>query len=177
MPSEFVNESVAILERTPVVVDSLLRGLAEPWSRVNEGAETWSPFDVVGHYIHGEKTDWIPRIEIILTHGEQVPFTPFDRFAQFRDSQGKSMVQLLDEFKALRKESLKNFAALNIDDAKLKKTGMHPELGRVTLKNLIASWVVHDLNHLNQINRVMAKRYKKELGPWTVYLSIVQDKK
>jgi len=176
MSTSFLHECSAILSRTPAVVDTMLRGLPEAWTSANEGPQTWSAFDIVGHFIHGEKTDWVPRVQTILTHGESIPFTPFDRFAQFRDSQGKTLHQLLDEFTALRKANIHTFEGLNITEAQLARTGMHPEFGSVTLKQLIATWVVHDLNHLNQINRVMATRFKESIGPWTEYILISREK-
>jgi len=174
MSGSFLRECIAVLSRTPAVADTLLRGLHESWTNANEGPETWSPFDVVGHLIHGEKTDWVPRVEIILAHGESVPFTPFDRFAQFRDSKGKTLGQLLDEFATLRKANIEKVESLNITEAQLALTGIHPMFGSVTLKQLFATWVTHDLNHLNQINRVMAKRYKETVGPWQEFILIVQ---
>ena len=176
MSEPFLHECISILTRTPAVLDNQLRGLPEPWITANEGPETWSPYDVVGHLIHGEKTDWMPRIETILTHGESVTFTPFDRFAQTRDSQGKTLEQLLDEFTVLRKANIEELTRLNITAEKLALAGTHPTFGRVTLKQLIATWVTHDLNHLNQINRVMAGRYKQTVGPWVQYLLILQEK-
>jgi len=174
MSESFLNECLSILSRTPIVVDSMLRGLPDAWTTANEGLETWSPYDVVGHLIHGEKTDWIPRVETILARGESVPFTPFDRFAHSRDSVDKPLEQLLDEFAALRKANIVKIESLSISDGQLALTGIHPEFGRVTLKQLIATWVTHDLNHLNQINRVMSIRYKEAVGPWIKYLSILQ---
>jgi hypothetical protein len=173
MTEIFIQESVAILTRTPGVLNALLRDLPETWYRATEGPETWSPYDCLGHLIHGEKTDWMPRLFLILKHGERVPFEPFDRFAQFRDSAGKSLPQLLQEFASQRERNLQELDRLHIGAAHLKLTGTHPDFGRVTLKELIATWVVHDLNHLNQANLVMAKRYGDQVGPWVPYLSIL----
>lgn len=165
-------ESLEILERTPKVLRGLLQGISDDWILNNEGDETWSPFDVVGHLIHGEKTDWIPRAKIILEHGTSQAFEPFDRFAQFEMSKGKTLNDLLDEFENLRTQNIAEYKSLNIE-ANLDKKGKHPELGEVTLRNLLSSWVVHDLGHLSQITRVMAKQYTKEVGIWTEYMGIL----
>lgn len=167
-----LQKSILVLERTPAVLKTLLQNLPEDWTTPNEGPETWSPYDVVGHLIHGEKTDWIPRAKIILEHGEEKPFEPFDRFAQFENSKGKSLNELLDEFENLRKANLTALKSLNVA-VNLEKKGKHPELGVVTLKNLLSSWVVHDLGHISQITRVMAKQYKEEVGIWTKYMGIL----
>ncbi|WP_424961162.1 DinB family protein [Ekhidna sp.] len=166
--------SIEILDRTPLVLKTLLQNLPEDWTTPNEGPDTWSPYDVVGHLIQGEKKDWIPRAKIILTHGESVPFTPFDRFAQFEESKGKTLNQLLEEFERLRAENITALKSLNISSEDLMKTGMHPGLGQVTLENLLASWVVHDFGHINQISRVMAKQYINEVGPWTEYMGVLK---
>lgn len=162
-----------ILERTPRVLSSLLRGLDENWVMNNEGADTFSPFDVVGHLLHGEKTDWAIRIRRILEHGTAMPFEPYDRFAQYEESKGKNLIQLLDEFEKLRNENLQWLKSLELNEADLDKKGMHPSLGEVTLRNLMATWVVHDLTHIAQITRVMAKQYKEEIGPWTEFFRIL----
>nr|WP_299174499.1 DinB family protein [uncultured Allomuricauda sp.] len=172
-----LEESIQILAKTPLIISNLLKGLPEAWVMTNEGGDTWSPFDVVGHLIHGEKTDWIPRTLIILSETENKAFEPFDRFAQFKNSKGKNLEQLLLEFSELRIENLKKLKALPIDEMTLVKTGVHPEFGPVTLKQLLAAWVVHDLGHINQISRVLAKNYKVESGPWPKYLAILQEKK
>jgi hypothetical protein len=168
-----LDEAVAILTRTPAALDALLRGLPDGWLAAHEGGDTWSPFDVVGHLIHGERTDWVPRARIILDRGEAQPFDPFDRFAQFAESTGKPLATLLDEFAALRAQSLRDLAALRLTDADLERRGRHPELGVVTLRQLLATWVVHDLDHLMQISRVMARQYTDEAGPWRAYLRIL----
>jgi hypothetical protein len=168
-----MDEAVAVLERTPAALDALLRGLPDGWIAANEGAGTWSPFDVVGHLIHGERTDWLPRARIILEHGETRAFDQFDRFAQFRDSDGRSLDALLDEFAALRRRSLDALAALALTEADLDRRGGHPELGVVTLRNLLATWVAHDLDHVSQVARVMARQYAEEVGPWSRYLRII----
>lgn len=166
-------EAVAVLERTPKVLDAWLRGLPEGWARQNEGGETWSPYDVVGHLIHGEVTDWIPRARRILEHGESKPFDKFDRLAQFRESKGKSLEELLDRFAELRAETLRELQGLKLDlDAK----GRHQALGTVTMRNLLATWVAHDLTHLNQISRVMAHQYREEVGPWVEYLGVLKNR-
>jgi hypothetical protein len=171
-----LGASAALLARTPAVLDAWLRGLPEAWTTANEGPGTWSAFDIVGHLIHGEKTDWLPRARIILAHGEARPFEPFDRFAQERDSEGKTLDALLDEFAALRAANLVALDALGLREADLDRRGTHPALGTVTLGQLLATWVAHDLGHLAQIARVMAKRYRDEIGPWTAYLPIVSDR-
>ena len=167
-------ETVAVLTRTPATLDVLLRGMPNIWVHSNEGKETWSPFDIVGHLIVGERTDWIPRARIILEKGEARPFDPFDRFAQSRESQGKSLEQLLDEFARLRKENLAALQALNIQQEDLTRRGTHPSLGVVRLSELLATWAVHDLTHLHQLSRVMAHQYRDAVGPWNVYLGVLK---
>jgi len=174
-----LDETAAVLSRTPATLDALLRGLPNVWARSNEGRthhgkDTWSPFDIVGHLIVGERTDWIPRARIILKHGEARPFDPFDRLAQIKESQGKSLEQLLDEFARLRKENLAALGALNLHPHDLTRHGMHPELGAVTLSELLATWAVHDLTHLHQISRVMAHQYRDAVGPWSAYLGVLK---
>lgn len=163
-----------ILRRTPSTLNAMLRDLPEPWLVHNEGPETWSPYDIVGHLIHGDETDWIPRAKIILDHGETRPFEPFDRVAMFEESKGKSIAELLDTFARLRAENLRELKQLNLTTQLLEKRGMHPELGVVTLKQLLATWVAHDLGHIRQVVRVMAKQYRDEVGPWKAYLSILE---
>lgn len=167
------EKSYQVLERTPTVLKTLLDGLDESWVMSNEGLETFSPFDVLGHLIHGEKTDWAARTKIILELGTAKPFTPWDRFAQYEASKGKTLQQLLNEFAQLRKENLNWLRSLNLGDEDLNKKGVHPALGEVTLKNLLATWVVHDLTHIAQITRVMAKQYKEEMGPWPEFFRIL----
>ena len=169
-----LHHAIQILERTPNVLNVLLRDLDANWTSSNEGLETWSPYDIIGHFIHGELTDWIPRAEIILSDKADKSFTPFDRFAQFQNSKGKTLDQLLDEFAYLRKRNLEKLNAFNLADGDLDKTGIHPDFGAVTLRQLLSTWVVHDLNHLGQIERVMAKQYYEEVGPWVPYLKILQ---
>ena len=168
-----MEEGVAILARTPTTLDALLRGLPDGWVAAHEGGDTWSPFDVVGHLIHGERTDWIPRARIILEHGETKPFEKFDRLAQFAESEGRTLASLLDEFAALRQDNLRTLESLRLTDADLDRRGRHPELGVVTLRQLLATWVAHDLDHIVQISRVLARQYSDEVGPWRAYLRII----
>lgn len=168
-----VTTAVAVLERTPHALRAMLTGLGSEWIDANEGTETWSPYDNVGHLIHGERTDWIPRAQIILAQGENRRFTPFDRFAQFRESKGKALADLLDEFSNLRSANLATLAGWKLSDEQLALKGEHPELGTVTLRQLLSAWVVHDLGHIAQIARVMAKQYRDAVGPWRVYLPVL----
>jgi hypothetical protein len=164
---------VAVLQRTPWTLRTMLSGLPGEWITATEGPDTWSPYDIVGHLVHGERTDWIPRAEIILAQGENRRFTPFDRFAQFRESQGKSLEDLLDEFAQLRAEGLAQLREWRLTAAELSLEGEHPELGSVTLQQLLATWVAHDLGHIAQASRVMAKQYREAIGPWRAYLTIM----
>lgn len=173
-----LSETTAILARTPATLDALLRSLPNTWVRGNEGLgkdgkPTWSPFDIVGHLIVGERTDWMPRARIILESGEARPFQPFDRFAQEKETQGKYIDQLLDEFASLRKENLVALKAMNLQPEELARRGKHPELGVVTLSELLATWAVHDLTHLHQLSRVMAHQYRDAVGPWKAYLGVL----
>jgi hypothetical protein len=165
--------SIEILSRTPATLRALLGGVSENWTRANYGEDTFSPYDVVGHLIHGEKTDWITRARWIMEKGVREPFPPFDRFAQERESVGKDMATLLGEFDALRMQSLVDLKALRMDEGTLGLVGRHPTLGTVTMKELIATWVVHDLDHLAQIARALAWQYKDEVGAWRAYLPIL----
>ncbi|MGB0715179.1 MAG: DinB family protein [Phycisphaerae bacterium] len=169
-----ISEAVNILTRTPRVVRTMLADLPEPWVMNNYGQDTWSPFDIVGHLIHGERTDWIPRARIILDKGEEQPFEPFDRFAQYEDSKGKSMADLLSLFEELREQTLHDLKLLKLDDAMLARTGTHPALGTVKMSELLAAWVAHDLNHIAQISKALAFQYAEEVGPWRQYLSILR---
>jgi hypothetical protein len=166
-------EAVAVLTRTPAALDALLRGLPDGWIAATEGGDTWSPFDVIGHLIHGERTDWMPRVKMILAHGQTRAFEPFDRFAQFAASEGRTLPSLLDEFASLRRDNLSELAARRLTEADLDRRGQHPELGVVTLRELLSTWVAHDLDHLVQIARVLAGRYSDEVGPWRAYLRII----
>ncbi|HET7903854.1 MAG TPA: DinB family protein [Candidatus Eisenbacteria bacterium] len=168
-----LDEAAAILSRTPGILRAWLSGLPDAWTTATEGPGTWSAFDVVGHLIHGERTDWLPRAEHLLEHGESLAFPVFDRTAMFDASKGKSLAQLLDTFDALRSANLALLRSKALTEADLDRRGRHPEFGPVTLRQHLATWVAHDLSHLAQIARVMAKRYEKEVGPWTAYLSIL----
>ncbi len=171
-----VRQTIEILERTPATLRSLLGELSEPWTAQNEGPDTWSPFDIVGHLSHGEETAWIQRAKIILEHGESVPFEPFDRFAMIEKSEGKTMGQLLDEFEILRQRNLQTLREFKLTPDQLELRGTHPALGTVTLAQLIATWAVHDLTHIAQIARVMAKQYGEAVGPWGEYLPVLRDR-
>lgn len=168
-----LERSIEILSRTPATLRALLGGLPESWTMADCGPETFSPFDVVGHLIHGERTDWIARMHWILEKGVRESFPPFDRFAQQRESRGKSLATLLEEFEALRAESLRALRAQNLDEGALGLVGRHPALGAVTLRELLATWVVHDLNHLAQIAKALAFQYRGEVGAWRAYLPIL----
>jgi len=168
-----LDHAIPVLTRTPRVLDTLLRDLPEPWIRGTEGPETWSPYDVVGHLIQGERTDWMPRVEHLLTHGETKPFKPFDRFAQFEASRGQTLAQLLDTFAELRAQNLRKLTELELGEIDLERPGTHPALGRVTLGQLLATWVAHDLDHIVQVSRVMGKQYSEAVGPWAQYLRII----
>lgn len=169
-----LERACEILERTPAVLDTLLCGLPDEWVMPNEGPETFSPYDVVGHLIHGEKTDWTARIRRIQEFGNTKPFDKYDRFAQYEESKGRSLQQLLDEFAVLRKENMVWFRSLDLTEGDLDRKGLHPVLGEVTLRNLLATWVVHDLTHISQITRVMAKQYKNDMGPWPQFFRILE---
>jgi len=170
-----LEKSIEILERTPDVINTLLQNISDEWTTNNEGGESWSAYDIVGHLIHGELTDWIPRADIILSDNPNKAFTAFNRFAQFDESKGKSLQQLLDEFKLLRKKNIEHLKSKKITADALELQGIHPAFGEVTLAQLLSTWVVHDLNHIAQISRVMAKQYKEAVGPWTAYLRILQS--
>lgn len=168
-----LRETISLLRRTPAVLDALLRDLPNNWTLRNEGSETWSPHDVVGHLIHGERTNWMPRARIILEYGETKAFEPFGRTAQFRRSGESSLAELLDEFARLRSENLNALDALRIGRDDLERRGRHPALGVVTLSELLATWAVHDLTHLHQLSRVMAYQYRDAVGPWSRYLGVL----
>ena len=170
-----LDDAVAVLERTPATIRALLGGLSDTWITANEGEETWSPYDVIGHLIHGERTDWIPRARHILSDDKRT-FAPFDRNAQFIESEGRTITELLSTFAELRRENVATLLSLNLTQADLEKEGQHPELGEVTLGQLLATWVVHDLDHVAQIARTMAKVYGESTGPWNAYLSILRDR-
>lgn len=163
------------LSRTPQVLEQLLRDLPDEWATANEGPQTWSPFDVVGHFIHGERTDWVPRARIILREGASRTFESFDRFAQYEASQGKTLDELLDTFAALRAHNLKQVGAMRLSPSDLKLKGVHPELGEVTLEELLATWMVHDLRHIGQIVEAMAWQFREAIGPWGAYLPMPEE--
>ena len=169
-----IEKAVEILSQTPGTVKSLLGNLSDNWTANAPDSDNWSPFDIVGHLIHGEETDWIPRAEIILAQGENLTFEPFDRFAQFEKSKGKTLNELLECFAASRTKNLGILREMNLTEEKLKLKGIHPELGEVTLKQLLATWVVHDLSHIKQLVTVLADRYAENVGVWKQYLSILQ---
>ncbi len=170
-----IEKSIEILERTPDTIRAMLGGLSSGWTTCNEGGESWSAYDIVGHLIHGEHTDWIERLEIILDRTDK-NFQPFDRFAQFEESKGKTLQELLAEFERLRMNNIRYLKSRNIHDEQLDLTGIHPVFGTVTLRQLLSTWVAHDLNHLAQICRVMAHQYKQDVGPWKEFLPILQIK-
>lgn len=169
-----IEQAVEILERTPSVLNSLLGNLSDEWTKSSENTEDWGAFDIVGHYIYGEDTDWIPRAALILKQGENLTFTPFDRVAQFEISKGKSLADLLETFAEKRRENLETLKSWNLTPEKLALKGNHPELGEVTLEQLLATWVVHDLTHIRQIVSVLAKTYGENVGAWKAYLSILK---
>ncbi|HEX8149400.1 MAG TPA: DinB family protein [Pyrinomonadaceae bacterium] len=170
-----LEEAVAILERTPSAVGALLEGVPETFVRATEGEGTWSPYDVVGHLVSGERTDWMERTRHILS-GDARPFTPFNRTAQFTESEGKTLGELLAAFKELRARNVAELLGMNLGAGDLGRTGRHPDFGEVTLGQLLAAWVVHDLDHVAQIARTMAKVYAEAVGPWSAYLSILRDR-
>jgi hypothetical protein len=169
------EEALPVLRRTPHVLRELLHDLPDKWINATEGVGTWSPFDVIGHLIHGERTDWMPRVEHILKHGAAVTFPTFDREAMFTDSKGRTLRELLDTFERLRIESLERLTALSLTDDDLARRGRHPEFGVVTMGQHLATWVAHDLGHTSQIVRVMARQYTDAVGPWRAYLSILNS--
>jgi hypothetical protein len=169
-----LGHAINILNRTPTVLRDLLQDLPPAWIENNEGENTWSPFDVVGHLIYGEQVNWIPRAKMILEFGMQKPFTPFDRFAQFEASKGKTMPELLEQFELLRAQNILILKEMRLNAQDLEKLGHHPEFGSITLSQLLATWVAHDLDHIVQISRVMAKNYRDAVGPWRAYLSVLK---
>jgi hypothetical protein len=171
-----LDKTIAILTRTPAALDALLCGLPEGWTRRNEGGDSWSAFDVVGHLIYGERTDWMPRAHWILTHGTEKPLEPFDRLGHVKECLGKSVDELLDEFGRARAESLADLCALLIGPKELTLKGRHPALGDVTLSELLATWAVHDMTHLHQISRVIAHQYRGAVGPWSQFLGVLDCK-
>jgi len=174
MSEHNLDQTVSLLTRTPATLNALLRDLPETWTQRNEGEKTWSAFDIVGHLIHGERTDWMPRAKMILEFGDTRAFEPFDRWAQARESEGKSLGELLDEFARLRSENLGELRALNLRPEDSGRRGRHPALGVVTLSELLATWAAHDLTHLHQLSRVMAYQYREIVGPWSAYLGVLK---
>lgn len=172
-----LEEAIALLARFPAALDALLRGLPEAWISPNEGENTMSVFEVVGHLIHLERTDWLPRANVILQFGEKRPFEPVDGWAHLKESQGKSMDDLLDEFAGLRAASIRQLRALDLRQDDFEQRGQHPALGTVTLAELLATWAAHDMTHLHQISRVMAHQYREAVGPWSAYLGVLQCRK
>jgi hypothetical protein len=168
-----LNQSIAVLERTPAALRAMLGGLGEFWTHRNYGEATFSPFDVVGHLIHAERTNWMVRVRTILEHGEKTPFPPFDRYAMYEASKGRSMAELLETFAELRARNLDDLRALNLSPAQLEQRGTHPDFGPVTLGQLLATWVVHDLGHTHQIAKAMAYQYRNAVGPWRHFLTIL----
>ncbi len=174
MPVHELSDTIALLAHTPATLNALLRGLPDTWTRGNEGDGTWTAIDVVGHLIHGEKTDWMPRTRLILEHGDNRAFEPFDMQGHVREIQGKRLPELLDEFAALRAANLADLQALNLRPADMSRRGRHPALGPVTLGQLLATWPAHDLTHLHQISRIMAHQYRAAVGPWSEYMGVMQ---
>ena len=168
-----LGDTVSLLTRTPTVLDVLLRDLPERWTRRNEGGDTWSAFDVVGHLAYGERSDWMVRAKMVLEFGETRTFEPFDRLGQVRENEGKSLGQLLDEFARLRSANLDELRALNLSGEDLALRGRHPSFGAVTLSELLSTWAVHDLTHLHQISRIMAHQYREAVGPWSKFLGVL----
>jgi hypothetical protein len=174
MAEHNLQQTISLLAYTPGALNALLRELPETWTLRNEGESTMSAFDVVGHLIHGERTNWMPRTRMTLRFGESRTFEPFDRWGHVRESQGESLGQLLDEFARLRSENLGELRALNLRQDDLNRRGQHPALGGVTLSELLATWAIHDLTHLHQISRVMAHQYRDTVGPFSRYLGVLQ---
>jgi hypothetical protein len=174
MAEHNLHHTISLFTRTPAALNALLRGLPETWTLRNEGENSWSAFDVVGHLIHADRTDWMPRAKTILQFGESRSFDAFDRLGQVRESQGKSLGQLLDEFGRVRSENLDELRTLNLRPEDLDRRGRHPALGAVTLSELLATWAAHDLTHLHQISRVMAHQYREAVGPFSAYLGVMQ---
>jgi hypothetical protein len=169
-----LEKAIEILVQTPKTVKAVLGDLSDDWTETDGNTESWTPFDIVGHYIHGEETDWIPRAEIILAQGENMTFVPFDRLAQFERSRGKTLTELIETFAALRQKNVEILKSWNLTEEHLKLKGIHPELGEVDLEQLLATWVVHDLNHVRQITEVLARKYDGNVGAWKEYLSILK---
>lgn len=174
-PAFRLSDAVELLERTPAVLEAMLAGLSDSWIASSAGPHVFNAFDIVGHLIHGERADWIPRVRRILEHGPARPFDKFDRYAQFEESRGKTLSELLREFRDCRAQSLRALASLRLDPESLQRRGMHAALGEVTLSELLATWVTHDLNHIAQIAKALASRYDQAVGPWREYLGILKS--
>ncbi|MEL6562633.1 MAG: DinB family protein [Bacteroidota bacterium] len=170
-----LQDLILSLNKTPVILNEYLKDLPEQLIHQNEGENTWSPFDIVGHLIHGEKTDWMVRAEIIVSNNQNKEFEVFDRFAQFEESRGKTINQLLREFESLRHANINKLRVMNPDREMLLMEGIHPEFGAVTLQQLLSTWMVHDMGHISQISRVLSKQYKNTVGPWVQYLKILNE--
>jgi hypothetical protein len=169
------KHTIDLIKRTPGIIRTLLYDISEDLAHSDEGGETWSPYDVVGHLIHGEKTDWIPRLNKVLGPIENKTFVPFDRFAQFEESAGKSLNQLIDEFEEIRKKNIAILESMELNDEDYNKHGIHPSFGAVTLTQLLTTWIVHDLNHIAQISRVIAHQHRDDVGPWVDYMRILKS--
>jgi len=169
-----LEQTIALLSRTPAALDGLLRDLPETWTHRGEGEDTWTVFDVVGHLIYADRENWMPRARRILQFGEEQPFDPFDRLGHVRESQGKSLSQVLDEFDRVREGCLVDLRALNLTSEQMTKRGRHPALGPVTLSELLSTWAAHDMTHLHQISRILAHQYREAVGPFAAYLGVLQ---
>ncbi len=168
-----LEQSIEVLSRTPATLTALLQNISAPWYLSDEGPDTWTPYDVVGHLIHAEETNWIPRAKMILEHGEAQTFPPFNRFAMFELYRTQTMKELLAIFADWRARNLATLKGWKLSEAQLDLTGTHPDLGQVTLRQLLATWVVHDLNHVGQIVAAMSKSYTEAVGPWRQFLGIL----
>ncbi len=170
-----VSDAIEILSRTPKILEALVKDLPLQWSEANEGPDTWSVYDIMGHLIHGETTDWVNRMEITLVQGANRNFPTFERFAMFEESKGKTLNELVEEFSVIRKKNIATLVSKNLTEEQLDLKGIHPKFGEVTLRQLLSTWVAHDMGHLAQMARVIAKQYKEEAGPWVEYLRILQS--
>lgn len=171
-----LRSATSLLEKTPRLLRSWLTGLSDEWVHTPPGDDEFSPFDVVGHLIHGEKTDWIPRLHIILEHGTSKPFDPFDRFAMYEESEGRTISGLLDDFEKLRRQNLAELGSLSLSNEDLDRKGLHPDLGEVTARQLLSAWVAHDMSHVSQIARAIAARYRDDVGPWAAFMGVYRDR-
>ncbi len=174
MSEHNLDETIALLSRTPATLNALLRDLPESWTHRSEGASTWTAVDVIGHLIHADQTDWVPRARWILQHGESEAFPPFDRAGHFRLIEGKSLAEILDEFSRVRSEAIDELRSLDLQSGDFERRGRHPVLGSTTLSQLVATWPAHDLTHLHQISRILAHQYREEVGPWRQFLGVMQ---